>query len=111
MTLNVGPYGILTALTASLLFIGGVHAGAPQVKTQAPGYYRMMLGDVEVTVLSDGTFPMDAGKILANITPKQLDADLARSSLKEPIEISVNAFLINTGSKLVLIDTGCGALF
>jgi len=110
MTLNVRPYGILTALAASLLFIGGVHAGAPQVKTQAPGYYRMMLGDVEVTVISDGTFPMDAGKILADITPKQLDAELGRSFLKEPIEMSVNAFLINTGSKLVLIDTGCGSL-
>jgi glyoxylase-like metal-dependent hydrolase (beta-lactamase superfamily II) len=108
MTLHVRTYGLVTALVASLLPITGAHAGAPQLKTQAPGYYRMMLGDVEVTVLSDGTFPMDAGKILANITPKQLDAELGRSFLKEPIEMSVNAFLINTGSKLVLIDTGCG---
>jgi glyoxylase-like metal-dependent hydrolase (beta-lactamase superfamily II) len=108
MTLNVRPYGLVTAFVASLLFITGAHAGAPQLKTQAPGFYRMMLGDVEVTVLSDGTFPMDAGKILANITPKQLDAELGRSFLKEPIEMSVNAFLVNTGSKLVLIDTGCG---
>jgi len=69
-----------------------------------------MLGDVEVTVLSDGTFPMDASKILTNITPKQLDTDLGRSFLKEPVEMSVNAFLINTASKLVLIDTGCGSL-
>ena len=30
-------------------------AAAPQLKTSAPGYYRMMLGDFEVTALSDGT--------------------------------------------------------
>jgi hypothetical protein len=74
------------ALAASLLFITSADAGAPQLKTQAPGYYRMMLGDVQVTVLSDGMFPMDASKILTNITPKQLDADLGRSFLKEPAE-------------------------
>jgi glyoxylase-like metal-dependent hydrolase (beta-lactamase superfamily II) len=109
MTLNIRPHGLIAALAASLLFTCA-DAGAPQLKTQAPGYYRMMLGDIEVTVLSDGTFPMDAGKILANITPQQLDSDLGRSFLKEPVEMSVNAFLINTGSKLVLVDTGCGIL-
>jgi glyoxylase-like metal-dependent hydrolase (beta-lactamase superfamily II) len=111
MTLNVRRYGAVAAFCASLLLTTAALAGAPQLKTQAPGYYRMLLGDIEVTVLSDGTFPMDAGKILTNITPKQLDADLGRSFLKEPVETSVNAFLINTGSKLVLIDTGCGILF
>jgi glyoxylase-like metal-dependent hydrolase (beta-lactamase superfamily II) len=111
MTLNVRLFAAVTALAASLLFITGAEAGAPQLKTQAPGYYRMMLGDIEVTVLSDGTFPLDATKLLTNITPKQLDADLGRAFLKEPVETSVNAFLINTGSKLVLIDTGCGILF
>jgi glyoxylase-like metal-dependent hydrolase (beta-lactamase superfamily II) len=86
-------------------------AGAPQVKTQAPGWYRMMLGDFEVTSLSDGTFPMDVDKVLSNVTPKQLDDDLSRSFLTNPVEESVNGFLINTGTKLVLVDTGAGTLF
>jgi glyoxylase-like metal-dependent hydrolase (beta-lactamase superfamily II) len=111
MASNVRLPGLIAALAVSLLFITGAQAGAPQVKTQAPGYYRMMLGDVEITALSDGTFPMDASKMLTHITPQQLDADLGRSLLKEPIETSVNAFLINTGSKLVLIDTGSGSFF
>jgi glyoxylase-like metal-dependent hydrolase (beta-lactamase superfamily II) len=110
MILNLRLYGVVTALAACLLFITDAEAGAPQLKTQAPGYYRMMLGDTEVTVLSDGTFPLDAGKMLRNITAKELDSDLRRAYLKEPIEMSVNAFLVNTGSKLVLIDTGCGIL-
>jgi glyoxylase-like metal-dependent hydrolase (beta-lactamase superfamily II) len=86
-------------------------ASAPQLKTQAPGYYRVMIGDFEVTALSDGTLPMDVDKLLTNIKPAQLKAALARAYLKAPVEASVNAFLVNTGDKLVLIDTGAGALF
>jgi glyoxylase-like metal-dependent hydrolase (beta-lactamase superfamily II) len=100
----------VTLITA-LLFGAAVEAAAPQQKTQAPGYYRMMLGDTEITTLSDGTFPIEADKLLTDITPKQLDAALARSYLMGPIETSVDAFLVNTGSKLVLIDTGAGVLF
>jgi glyoxylase-like metal-dependent hydrolase (beta-lactamase superfamily II) len=98
-------------LAVTLLFGAAADAGAPQQKSQAPGYYRLMLGDIEVTALSDGTFPMDADKMLTNITPQQLNSALALDSLKEPVETSVNAFLINTGSKLVLIDSGSGILF
>jgi glyoxylase-like metal-dependent hydrolase (beta-lactamase superfamily II) len=100
------------AVCALLLLCGtSTFAGAPQLKSQAPGWYRMMVGDVEVTALNDGTFPMDLVKLLSNITPKQLDEDLSRSFLTNPVEASVNGFLINTGTKLVLIDTGAGAFF
>jgi glyoxylase-like metal-dependent hydrolase (beta-lactamase superfamily II) len=102
---------VAAALVVTLALSASAAAGAPQQKTQAPGYYRMMLGDVEVTVLSDGTFPMEADKMLTNVKPPDLDAALTRSFLKEPVEESVNGFLINTGSKLVLIDTGGGILF
>jgi glyoxylase-like metal-dependent hydrolase (beta-lactamase superfamily II) len=111
MTFNNRLGGAALGLALSLLFSMVAAAGAPQQKTQAPGYYRWMLGETEITVLSDGTFPMDTDKLLTNITPKQLDAALARSFLKNPVETSVNAFLINTGAKLVLVDTGCGTLF
>jgi glyoxylase-like metal-dependent hydrolase (beta-lactamase superfamily II) len=99
------------SLMTALLFSAALEAAAPQQKTQAPGYYRMMLGDTEITTLSDGTFPMEPDKLLTDITPKQLDAALARSNLKGPIETSVDPFLVNTGSKLVLVDTGAGVLF
>ena len=86
-------------------------AAAPPAKTQAPGFYRVKIGDFEVTALSDGTFDMDVSRLLTNTTPEKIGAALARAFLKEPIEESVNGFLINTGSKLVLIDSGAGALF
>lgn len=97
---------------AMTLLLGTVAlAGAPLLKTQAPGYYRMMLGDFEVTALSDGTFPMNAARLLTHITPEALEQDLRRSFLTDPIEESVNGFLINTGTHLVLIDTGAGSVF
>ena len=86
-------------------------AAAPQLKTSAPGYYRMMLGDFEVTALSDGTVDLKMADLLTNIPTARIHSALAKQHLKDPVEVSVNAYLINTGSKLVLIDAGAGTFF
>jgi len=105
---------IVTAviLVAGLAGIASpVAAAAPSVKTSAPGYYRFMLGDFEVTALSDGTIELPADQLLTNTTAAQVTRDLAAAFLKNPVETSVNAYLVNTGKKLILIDTGAGTLF
>ena len=89
----------------------GAYAAAPLLKGQAPGYYRMALGDFEVTVVLDGTMDLPVDQLLTNVRPGEADALLKRESLDSPLETSVNTFLINTGTKLVLIDTGAGTLF
>jgi glyoxylase-like metal-dependent hydrolase (beta-lactamase superfamily II) len=95
-------------VACSMFVAVGAQAGAPQIKSQAPGYYRVMLGDFEITALSDGTFELPAQTLN---TPKANSAKaLTRSFLNESVETSVNAYLINTGSKLVLIDTGAAKL-
>jgi glyoxylase-like metal-dependent hydrolase (beta-lactamase superfamily II) len=86
-------------------------AAAPMAKTQAPGYYRVMLGDFEVTALSDGSVGLPVDKLLTNVKPAELKKGLAWNYLGIPTETSVNGFLINTGDKLVLIDTGAAGLF
>jgi glyoxylase-like metal-dependent hydrolase (beta-lactamase superfamily II) len=86
-------------------------AAAPMAKTQAPGYFRFMLGDFEVTAISDGTVDLPVNKLLKNTTPAAVDSALAKAHLKSPLETSDNAFLINTGNKLILIDSGAGGLF
>jgi glyoxylase-like metal-dependent hydrolase (beta-lactamase superfamily II) len=107
--------GILAALTSTtavgLLGASAAHAAAPMVKTFAPGYYRMMLGDFEITALSDGTVDLPMNKLLTNTTPGKVDKALSKSFLKSPVETSVNAYLVNTGNKLILVDAGAGTLF
>ncbi|MDT3252470.1 MBL fold metallo-hydrolase [Serratia sp. root2] len=85
-------------------------AAAPQVKTPSPGFYRIMLGSYEVTVLSDGVIRLPVDKLLLNSTPQQIAEGLAEHHQSLPVVTSVNAYLINTGSKLVMIDAGAGKL-
>lgn len=100
-----------TALAAALLFGGAAaaHAAAPMAKTSAPGYYRMMLGDFEVTALSDGTHAMDVNQLLDQSQAQTIQQALKAADQPAVYEWSFNGFLVNTGSKLVLIDTGAGS--
>ena len=101
----------LLAISSTCLVLGAAHAAAPQVKTQAPGFYRVMLGDFEITALSDGTVALPVDKLLTGTTAAKTQKTLARSFLKAPLDTSVNGYLVNTGTKLVLIDTGAASLF
>jgi glyoxylase-like metal-dependent hydrolase (beta-lactamase superfamily II) len=104
-------FTVSVAVAALVSLTGSAQAGAPFAKTQAPGWYRMTLGDFEITALNDGTAAIPMEKILTNTTPAKVDAALTAAYLKPPFDTSVNAFLINTGTKLVLIDAGAGSLF
>jgi len=85
-------------------------ASAPQAKVQAPGWYRTMVGDIEVTVLSDGTMQLPVTQLLKGDATRIGDS-LRRNFQGEQVETSVNAYLVNTGGKLVLVDTGSGVFF
>lgn len=112
--LSMKKIALAAALASATLFSGLgsqlAMAAAPMAKTPAPGYFRIMLGNFEVTAINDGTVELPVDKLLNNPEP-QTHAALAASFLKAPLETSVNAYLINTGEKLVLIDAGAGALF
>ncbi len=107
--LRVVAAGVILAV-ASLSAPAVATAAAPMVKTQAPGYYRVMVGDFEVTALSDGTVKLPVTKLLHGKAEKT-SAELKRNFLGDEVDTSVNAYLINTGSKLVLVDTGAAGLF
>lgn len=108
LTLASCAFCLLAAGTATTPAIS--LAAAPMAATQSPGYFRVMIGAFEVTAISDGTLdlPVDA---LLSADGAQTRADIARLHLDAPLETSFNAYLINTGKRLLLIDTGGGALF
>jgi glyoxylase-like metal-dependent hydrolase (beta-lactamase superfamily II) len=77
--------------------------------SEAPGFYRLMIGDYEVTVLSDGKNPFAATKLLQG-NPSRIADALKSNFLGEQVETSHNSFLLNTGDTLALVDAGAGAL-
>ncbi len=109
------PAIVLAAAMASALLpaaTGTAHAAAAQQKTQVPGYYRMMIGQLEVTALYDGYIDLDP-KILKYTSAREVQSLLARMFVESTpgMQTAVNAYLINTGRSLVLVDTGAAACF
>jgi glyoxylase-like metal-dependent hydrolase (beta-lactamase superfamily II) len=88
------------------------YAAAPLSGQQAPGWYRYKVGDIEVTVATDGVnrFRFPDG-FVANQGRDQVNAALAAAYLQpapDMIAIPYSPCAINTGSRLVVIDTGTG---
>jgi glyoxylase-like metal-dependent hydrolase (beta-lactamase superfamily II) len=71
----------------------------------------MLLGRYEITALSDGTHTFPVDDVMTGIDHPALDRALARAELRRPVQGSINAFLVNTGTRLILIDAGAGALY
>jgi glyoxylase-like metal-dependent hydrolase (beta-lactamase superfamily II) len=83
-------------------------AAVPAAKMQGPGVYSYKLGDYQLTALYDGIWylPID-GKFVRNASGADVNAALAAAFLPPSVlPISFTALLVNTGAKLVLIDTG-----
>jgi glyoxylase-like metal-dependent hydrolase (beta-lactamase superfamily II) len=99
--------------TGAVLFGLAVPAWAeiPAAGTQVPGFYRLRLGEFEVTALFDGATRIDT-KLLHHTSGDELQRLLGRMFVDNPtMQTSVNAYLVNTGDHLALIDTGGGALY
>ncbi|PYC19731.1 MBL fold metallo-hydrolase [Pseudomonas jessenii] len=102
-----GIFKAATALTFALVTSSAM-AQAPQQGTQAPGYFRLALGDYEVTALFDGYNDLSP-KLLQGMSQGQIRALLARRSIETPgVQTAFNAFLVNTGKQLILVDSGAG---
>jgi glyoxylase-like metal-dependent hydrolase (beta-lactamase superfamily II) len=93
---------------AAAAFAIPAEANAPFAGTQGPGVYRLKLGDFQLTALFDGVWylPID-DKFVRNAGAAEVNQALAAAFLPPSVlPISFTALLVNTGSKLVLIDTG-----
>jgi glyoxylase-like metal-dependent hydrolase (beta-lactamase superfamily II) len=86
------------------------HAAVPPAGAQAPGFYRYKVGSFECTSINDGarSFPMP-DTFVTNV-PKAEALAAADAAYMPPgmVTVPFNPQLINTGGKLVLIDSGNG---
>jgi len=85
-------------------------AEAPTAGKQVTSWYRYKLGDFEVSVVTDGIARFKfADDHVGNKTRAEVNAALAAEHLEPDVMTTpYNPVVINTGSKLVLIDTGTG---
>ncbi len=109
---GVAAAGAATALTSQLTSYGiaPAHAAAPLAGKQNAGWYRYKVGSFEVTVVTDGgsTNPMPEGYI-ANAQKAEVNAALAADFLPpDRVVGTFNPLVVNTGSKLVALDSGLG---
>ena len=85
-------------------------ANAPAAGKQAAGFYRYRVGAFEMTALYDGVWnrPIDE-RIVRNVSFEEVRKALADSFLPtDKLPLPFTPLLVNTGSKLVLLDTGTG---
>lgn len=94
--------------SAAALAASPANCAAPLTGAQAPGVYRFGLGHHQLTTLYDGTWFLKIDETLVrNARPGAVNSALAAAFLPPGVlPISFTALLVNTGSKLVLIDTG-----
>lgn len=106
-----GTAGLVTATALSSAGISSALAAAPMVGTQVSQNYRRKLGSYEITVLGDGYVDLP-NEIWSNPGADKLNEYL-NNAYQPPgsIRNGVNAYLINTGNKLILIDSGAAGLF
>lgn len=79
---------------------------SPLPEHQIPGAYHRRVGDVVVTAISDGYFSTDR-EMTRNLPRPELDAAL-KANFRDDLVFSINAFLIRSRDRTVLIDTGSG---
>lgn len=88
-----------------------VTGSVPQISgLQAPGYYRLTAGNATITAISDGALKMPLDKLLTNISPEKVAQRMALAAMTPETDVSVNAFVVDTGEQRILIDTGAGQL-
>ena len=85
-------------------------AAAPKAGKQAPGFYRYLVGDLELTTVNDGVSRMPiTDSFVLNASKDRVNAALDALFMERDFYAGpYNPLLINTGKKLVLIDTGTG---
>ena len=69
---------------------------------------KLTLGDFELTIISDGTYPLDGGAFFG-VVPKVMWSRKAPPDARNFITAGLNSLLIRTGKQNILVETGMGS--
>src|ERR1700726_3068974 len=99
---------LLAALAGHVAVPNAALAAPHQHHDQVPGFYRLKVGDLEVTALYDGTGVFDPHWL--NGTKLTMDG-VGKALQEDPhmLDVVDGGFLVNTGKQLILVDAGAGA--
>src|ERR1700684_2880920 len=68
---------------------------------------QLTLGDFELSIFSDGTYPLDGGAFFG-VVPKVMWSRKVTTDDKNYVTAGLNSLLISTGKQTVLVETGMG---
>jgi len=100
------------ALASPQIMVRAAHAQAAMPDVDNPGFSRFRLGGFEVTAINDGLRPGDGVHTIFGIDREEAEVTALLEENFLPRDRFVNSFtptLVNTGSELILFDTGLGA--
>ncbi len=69
--------------------------------------HRLTLGDFELSVFSDGIYPLDGGAFFG-VVPKVMWSRKVEADERNYVAAGLNSLLIRTGKQTVLVETGMG---
>lgn len=75
---------------------------------QMPGIYKRRIGDALVTAVNDGYLDIPFN-ILRGATPEEMQAAMREAFRPGAPRLTVNAFIIETGGRTILVDAGGGS--
>jgi glyoxylase-like metal-dependent hydrolase (beta-lactamase superfamily II) len=100
-----------STISAGLIGLGGAAlAKAPKMTSQPATYYRFDIGEMQATVISDGPLPLgEPSGSFKGVTKEDVQKQLSDNFLNpENVVLEQNILILNTGSRLVLFDSGMG---
>ena len=100
--------GAAAAALTPVVAVTPAVTAAPPAGKQAPGFYRYKIGDIEVTVVTDGanTFKFNDDHV-TNKKREEVNTALATAYYKPDLMTTpYNPIVVNTGGKLLVFDTG-----
>ncbi|MCB8882548.1 MBL fold metallo-hydrolase [Acidisoma cellulosilytica] len=81
---------------------------ADKTAKQVPGIYRHPIGDAMVTVINDGFLDIPF-EILRGVEQEEMHACMRGAFWTKPPRLTVNAFVIETAGRTILVDAGGGS--